>query len=638
MSNQTSPNADTEHTTPSGHPSPPRLNLFALPSLTTLLFALIAGVILVAVGAGLRQNLSALGLLIAVGMVILPLRGFLRQVEKDLHSLDLDPLKADPPLPPLTQEVEEAARDLKLGRPPRLMIASRSVGPTTIGSWRRRYLALGLPFADHLAELPGPTRRALWLHEVAHFANGDHWKVGLARSLLRTSVVFMTWNALFLLGIVILSYVYGLELFEPGFLDTVPLDPTMRQMLTAIWPDPASTAPLLEQAKATHPGLAALYVVNAHLPFVFSGIVLLLFVWSRLAQVREFYADARVAVQMGNAETTRQTLAHVATVVAAWSFTTPSHFRDRLAGLRQRLERLLPFHPSWKARFACLDDPTKVFGSWVWVGLTAGLVVLLLDLILVGPFTLGYVSAGPAHFATLAGFVILALWLLPGVCRGFASTGHMVRQVTGAVALFVGLRMAWLLLNTALLLGLLVLNPQLLSEMLNIMVFLSAKVLTTSSALPLSEDPFTLAWWAIGGGWGLTLLVLVCLLGFLVLTGILLRRLLTWYAFPKAERRLLWVGGGVILVAAQVLGVIVLPPPTALIQGDLGSFLQPIPLIAMGVVLLIAVIGGIWFFREDRRYGRRCPSCGGKVPGWFDLGKQCPACGQTLHPWLLASY
>ncbi len=625
---------------PGSNPSPPvaRLNLFALPTLTTLLFALIAGVILVAIMAGLWQNLSALGVMIAAGMLVLPLRDFWRQVEKDLRALGLSPSRTEPPPPDLVQEVEAAAHDLGIDRPPQLVTADRPMGPGTIGSWRRRYLALGRPQAHRLDELPSATRRALWLHEVAHFANGDHWKVGLARSLLRTSVVFMTWSALFLLGIVILAFVYGLELFEPGYLDTLPLDPTTHELLASFWPDPASMAPLLEKARATHPGLAALYVLNAHLPFVISGVVLLLFVWRRLVQVREFYADARVAAQMGDAETTRRALVQVATAVTQWSAVPSGRLQTWLANMRQWLDRILPFHPTWKERFAYLEDPLHVFGSWKWAGLTAGLTVLLLDLILVGPFTLGYVSGGPVHFSTLAGFVILALWLVPGVCQGFPSTGRMVGQVVKATSLFVGLRAGWLLLNSAIALTLLVLAPALARNLLVLPVFLTNKVFTPAPVPSLPEDPVTLVVWAVGGSWGFTALALACLLASLLLAGFLLRRLLTWYAFPAAGQRLLRVGWSAILLVALVLGFVVLPPPTALIQGNLVSFLQPIPLTVAGVVLLLAAAWGIWFVQADRRHGRRCPSCDGEAPGWFELGKQCPSCGQMLHPWLLVEY
>jgi len=78
----------------------PRLNLFALPSLTTLLFALIAGVILIATLAGLAQNPVCLGPILVAGMTILPLRDLLRQPEKQLRAWGLTEAEPSPHLCP----------------------------------------------------------------------------------------------------------------------------------------------------------------------------------------------------------------------------------------------------------------------------------------------------------------------------------------------------------------------------------------------------------------------------------------------------------------------------------------------------------------------------------------------------------
>ena len=617
----------------------PKLNLFVMPSLTTLLFSLIAGVILVAIAAGLRQNPSFLGFLIAIGMILLPLRDFLRRVETDLRLLGVWPVPAQPPPLTLVQEVDETARDLQLGDPPRLLMVAHEQRPAIIGSWRRRYLVLGRPQAERLTNLPSATRRTLWLHELGHFANGDNWKVGLARSLLRTCIVFMTWSAFFLLGAVILARVYGMELLEPGYLDTLPLDPTLRNLLAPIWPDAAVTAPLLEKARSTDLSMAALYVLYAHLPFVLSGAVLLPLVWRRLVRVREFYADARVAALARDVTTTKRTLQDVALEIAPLTGQKPGRIPNWWAALRRQAMPASSFHPLWPARFACLDDPAKVFGSSSWAGLTAGFTVLLLDLILVGPFTLGYLSGGPAHFVTIAGFLILAMWLLPGVCRGFPSTGRMAREVFRASLLFAALRAGWLLLNTGLLLILLALTPQTVQDLLNAIVYLGHKVLTTPAGLFPTQSPSMLVLSSVGGAWILTVLILACLLGSLLLTGALLRRVLTWYSFPNAERRLIRVCLGLVLLVALVLGLVVLPLPTALTIGDPSSLLRPAPLAAGGATLLLAAVGVVWFVWTDRRYGGRCPFCSSsEVPRQFELGKQCPKCGELLHPWLVANY
>ena len=619
-------------------PTRPKLDLFALYSLTTWLFALIAGVILAAVAASFRQNPSVLGFMIAAGMVVLPLRAFLLAPEKRFRSLGLPLYETETPPAHLVQEVNTAAHDLGMRRPPRLRVASHSVAPTTVGTWRRHYVIMGQPQIDRLSTHPAATRRALWLHEIGHFVNGDAWKVGLSQSLLQASITFMTWSAFFLLGILLLTLIYGLEIFEPGYLDTLSLAPTQRDLFASIWPDPASTAPLLEKARAIDPGMAALYVMNGHLPFAFSGVVLLLFVWRWLVQVREFYADARVATVIGDTPTVRSALLTINDDLTGLPTKVPGRSFGWLPNLRQWSNRLIPFSPTWEKRIACLQRPLEVFGSWKWGGAVAGIVVLVLDVVLAGPFTLSYVGSKPAHFATLAGFIILALWLLPSICQGFAKDRRIVGQMLGATSIFMGIRAGWLLFNTMLLLALYISDPNAVRELLETTIFLGNKVLASSSAWSLLEDPATLVPWVIGGIWGFVALVLVSLFAFLLLAWILFRWLLTWYAYPAAERRLIRVAWAIVVMLALTLSLIVLPLPTAIIQGDLASALQPASLIVTGVALSVVVGWVLWFLLANRRFGRRCPTCDGSVPGWFELGKKCPVCGQTLHPWLLADY
>jgi len=117
MNDQVVRRVDAESTTGPWPSTRPRLNLFAFPSLTSLLFALIAGVILLAVGAGLRHNASVLGLMVTLGMVVLPVRSFLRQVDQDLSHLGSGPHTNEPSSPGVAAKVHEAARALGLHRP-----------------------------------------------------------------------------------------------------------------------------------------------------------------------------------------------------------------------------------------------------------------------------------------------------------------------------------------------------------------------------------------------------------------------------------------------------------------------------------------------------------------------------------------
>lgn len=630
-------NSDRNEGENNNQTSPARLNLNALPSLTTWLFCFITGVILAAVVAGLRQNLSAVGLIVVAGVVVLPVFDFLRNTEKDLYSMRLlGSNKVDLP-PSLAKEFEEAAKDLGLRHIPRIIIAPYSVAPLTLGTWRRAILIVGKTQIENLETLSVEDRRALWLHEIAHFVNGDNWKVRFSRSLLRVSIVFMAWSAFFILGIVLLTYLYGMEIFQEDFLDSLGLDPTIHTILASFWPDPALMAPMLDKAKAVDLDLISLYVLDAHLPFVFSGFILLIYAWRKLHLARELYADTRVAARIGNIQDTIQALTNVSNETALVISESSKRKRNWIAELSRSFNELFPFQLKWPLRKNSLEDPIQIFGSWKSIGSISGLTVLLLDLILIGPFTLSYVGAWPAHLTTVAGFVILALWMLPMICQGYPIK-KITSQAAGAALVLVGIRAVWLMINIVLVIALLFLSPASVGGYLNMFVLLGAKVLTVPSELPVQGDPVNLAAQTIGGDCSFTVLALLCILGGLLLAAVLLRRLLTWYGFSTNGKGLIHTGYIVILVIALVLGLVVLPPLTTLIQGDWTSFLHPTSLILSGLAAASALAWGLWFGRMDHRYARLCPNCNEKANGRFELGKRCEKCGQVLHPWLLANY
>ena len=613
----------------------PKLDIFALYSLTLLLFALIAGVILAVIVASLKQSPSFLGVLIVAGMVILPLRHFLRQPELRLRMLGASGTQ-HACFPSLIQDMEKAAQDLGIKHPPRLIIPDHSVAPTTLGTWRRRYVVLGRPQAECLDQLDAQTRRTFWLHELAHLANGDIWKTGLSQSLLHTSVTFMAWSMLFILGIVLLSLLYGVQVFEPNYLDTLSIDPSLRNTLELLWPDPALLAPMLEQIKEINVGATMLYIVNGHLVFIFCGGVLSLLVWRRLVQVREFYADARAAAILESAPQTWNALLTVGNEMAMLPTMVPSSSQQILGLLRRWINRLLPIHSPWQRRQICLQNPVRVFGSWKWIGLVAGATALLLDVLLTGPFTLAYVSSEPAHIATLSGLLILALWLFPHLCQ--TSTKNIIKQLGTALGLFLIIRIGWLLLNIALVLVWFVIAPAQLATQLNQSILISNKILTDSPMLPLAQDPRLLVTSILTGVSGFQLLISVSLMMSLGLGFILFRRLLTWYAFPAVDHRLIYIVWSVILVLILALGFVLLPISTALILGELAPLFKPASLLVTSGICVIIFAWGVWFWFADRRWGRRCPACGRKVAGWFEMGKQCPQCGAVMHLWLKAKY
>ena len=119
----------------------------------------------------------------------------------------------------------------------------------------------------------------------------------------------------------------------------------------------------------------------------------------------------------------------------------------------------------------------------------------------------------------------------------------------------------------------------------------------------------------------------------------LIRRMLTWYGLPQAERCLMQAVVLLIILAAALLGLVLLPPATDLIlMRGIVSLASPWYWAGAAVAIALAVTFATWFVIQDRCYAGHCPGCGEPVPGPFVLGRPCPACGESLHPWLEAHY
>ena len=76
-----------------------------------------------------------------------------------------------------------------------------------------------------------------------------------------------------------------------------------------------------------------------------------------------------------------------------------------------------------------------MLSSPVKIGTTAGLLILLLDLLLIGLFTLQFVSKAPGLVASLVGFSVITLGLLPGLLLDSRDGWRYFRAVLTCVGL-----------------------------------------------------------------------------------------------------------------------------------------------------------------------------------------------------------
>jgi len=252
-----------------------KLNLFALPSQTAVLFALIVSVILAAVVSGAIGPSPLCVTPILAGIILLPLRAYLAWPDREIARYALRP--ADESCAPLQAEIAALSERIGLHPPPRLLTTECSLSVYTFGSFRRRYVAMGIAAAHVLMAdlaIPVSASRALLLHELYHFRSGDVWQMGYARELLRTVTVFLSWSAVFFIGLILLMIV-SLPGYLRADLSQVPgLDPDLRprlEFLTHL--DPVSHAQVGQKANQINLGLVASFILNSLLPMiVVSGV------------------------------------------------------------------------------------------------------------------------------------------------------------------------------------------------------------------------------------------------------------------------------------------------------------------------------------------------------------------------------
>jgi Zn-dependent protease with chaperone function len=670
-------------TAPVEHPPQAKLNILALPSHTALLFGLIALIVLGAAFSSLLPGAQLWPLPILLGFTLLPLRDFLHRPDRHIARAGLS-LRADP----AAVELQGALRELApaLTPPVAIAVGDRPAEAHAFGTFRRRYIGLGRNLAVNLRTfLRSPDAaerqqaRAVLAHELAHFLNRDVQLVWLAYGLLKMMVLVMAVNLV--VSILLSAFVIevGPEVFRPefwaalsrhlaGILPGLPtpdlgwiFDSLRAQNSTLVdrLADPA------RQIENWQPFF--IYLAGSHTPFFLSGAVLLGYYWRRLLRVREFYADARAAALVGNAAVVPEALvlhkyaALMAPVssAAAGSFRsaapTRSTLGERLAAFRRSagrwrravgarlpgwpaMQRQLALAPSDAERQACLVDPLVAFGSERVIAVSAGLAVILLDLILRGTLTAARITEPGAHLPMLTGFAVLSLWCLPRVCAGQTLRRHLARSILSAVGVFTGIKLLMHFVDFGLGLAMMARDPAAWGHTLDLWVY--SMVGGVAPDLPSVVGvavtwPQIIEWHTVRPMIYFGLLMPPTLVAWLVADAALKRRALTWYALGARVRRVFWAIAGVL---ALLLALAAIPCLNRLIFPYIYTAWSAGELIGAGLALLVAFAGGTLFWFYDRRLVGRCSRCKAQVTEPYAAGQYCESCGGPLHDWLVLTY
>jgi len=605
-------------------------NILAFPSQTTLLVGIIIVTILAALGAiNLPSSPMRAAPPLALFLAIFTLRDFLSQVDREIETHQLQ--KIEPPLyPHLHSSVEQLAQSISMRAPTILVTAKTPNALFAFGSFRRTYLAIGEQVArtlerDLQTHAHHATAQAALLHEMQHFKLGDVIVIGLARSLLKTASRFALWSIAFFLGLAAISFSFpATDLISPQFAQRLrEANPVLAEFAT-----PFFTPDFAEHVKNAPTWiLANFYVINAHISIAICSAFLFVIIWRRLLQVRELYADAAVAqTQQHGLNLPRALLRYGSLASLQTARLSP------LALVGASLQRLWQnsFHPSLQIRRESLGNPVAIFSNPTWLGITAGILVTLIDVLLVGSFTIAYASETPATFAILISFVILA----HGLSFHFVENTQKEwrRKMLIGVGWVLFIRMGFHFLNVLLLWGGILIAPQATETMFRDWICVIAGDLVCD--LIFQVDLLGIAINSTLYAIYLTLLIAVTLPVMLLLDQYLKRIALTWYG----NKRLALVWWLITLAIALLAGGIWLPVVDSFVPFATTFGFSITKVITLALSFFILMIGAVAWLYANSRWRGLCAHCHQPVGGDFHLGKHCPSCGELLHESLHANY
>lgn len=630
---------------------PPKLNLFVLPSQTSLLFFIIAVVLGIPILlSGSRSSFLLLPVL-PIGVALLTLWDFLRQPDIERRRWKMEELPEEHRW--LAGWLDSLSRNVGLNQTPHILVAHGDLSsPFAFGTWRRHYLAFPAWLLPEMATAAGRSHsddpvavETILRHELAHFVNQDVWLASLARSLLKMTVVLFaaSWFAM-----VWIPFTY--EILRQMVSDWSTLFPTS---LLALFP------PDIQEFFSQPPALtgADVWVMEtmfgiALWPLILGALLLWRTTWNSLLQTREHIADARVASWLHGAAAVGRAIKWFS-IVQATSFvevdlqstSTGSLFAlNTMPGFRRAkpllawpaalLERTrISPQPSSQARYATMAKPERVYGTTGAIGRQAGVAVLMLYLLMASifaPIGEGINSEIAAGF----GFVLLALGLTPNALVHGHDRQLLMCQVIRAVAIY------------ALLFGVVVMVMLSVSALvlawqprsMDLTLYAIAMVAPRGNLQVIVDDPTAWLVQAFVGALvtfavGLPVLVFAFVLGDLSLK----RRVLTWYGAPWLQKRPKLFFLGITVTGAIVMWLGALPLLNLLAFPTIFKTSEAFWL-RLAIALLLGMLSAIAIVVLHKRYAHRCPHCASQIPGSYTLGKHCPKCRYVLNQWLVASY
>jgi len=573
---------------------------------------------------------------LAAVVLFLPIREFLLRPDRDIKRYGLK--MAGKRFPVLQESIRLRSEQVDLKYFPCLLISENREEIYEMGSFSRWYIVMGIEKAQIFEKLLNDPQNynlaeVQIFHELYHFKTGDYWQLGYLAELFKVSFNLMFWALLFFGAwgfMLVLAKDSFFQFFQTDMVQKFPVDfrPIMEQIIPVVFPSPTEIDALRIRVENINLLSAIEFVFNITWPYILLTGILWLFYRPLLWRVREFYADAGIVQQQGG-------------VSYFWDFvvgfnqiasdkgspdtdTRKNIFQTLLAYVQRKQQEI--FWPSFSQRVAAIEFPERIYYTWKQIALFVGFLVLFLEIFLATPISLPLVGQNPMTFTTIVVVVSLAYFLLPQIALGKDVWKDGLR------ILFVifGIRTFWLLLTIGLMWVLYFVQPDLLMSTLMSAITSTARYSGADIAKIKLPDFLIEATFLNSLQVPIVLCVqVVSSLGLLFL----FKRILLWHSFINNSQRLKFTIFGLTFVVSFFLFALIMPLSMAVLKSDfsaLGGFSGGLAVLS----ILIIISGGIWFYIQDRKYYRKCPSCNAES----DFDKKCKSCGATLNPWLWVEY
>jgi hypothetical protein len=604
-----------------------KLNIFALPSQTTVLFAIIVTVLIGTLILGSIGSSPVLIWPISLSIVVLSLRSYIGRPEK----LQITCKKADNQFLLIKQSIAKFSHDVGLTHIPELYISKKegSFDVYALGSFRRKYIIMSEISANkwekqlsnsHEKEIAN----AGIIHELFHLKNGDDWKLDYARELLRMTFMVMLWGTVCFAGLVSFLQIslpdilhYDFSIFISKIEKTVAVPTELSELfLKKIH---SMKTKIRKKLKTINLKLVLHFIVNSFLPFITITSILWLFYLRKLRRTREFYADAGAIMTQKDIHPIYCFLSKV----PIKKQTTFHESYSKPQGLMQRIKELISNHPDFIRRKHAWINPVYIYDDPIDTALLIGIFSVIMDIIILSPLSIPYFYENPMLFSMLASLVLIGIRLIPYIVLGEPVN----KNIFVMVGIFTLLRLIVTFLILSYLTILFFTSPEYLSDMLSTAVASFSRYAGSSNkGLGIDINEFISQ--AIYFNLPQPFIISVVTISFLMAIGFVFRKVLRWYNFPTKNNNVSFVLYVCIFFMCMASSSVLTLITSVFLDTTKNLFLW-------GTIFCISFFFGIILIVCDRLFSDTCPKCNHINSGHYYLGKVCLNCKTKFNSWLL---